>query len=180
MCVSLSLMSAGIQAGAAGTATPAQQTVGGGMMQAAAGGLGALSSLASGVVRYRAGQVDADATRAAGRQRAQRIRTAGQRELGETRGDALQAGVSLRSGSVLEAERQVVRNVEQDAGVAILNARSRAAAMEAEGRQELVTGTFGALAGFGMAADKWKRSRSAAVGVVPLGAGGGYVPIAGE
>lgn len=180
MCVSLSLMASGIQTGMAGTATAEQKAVGGGMLQAAAGGLGALSTLASGVVQQRAARADAAAMRAAGEQRASRIRDAGRRELSNARADAVGAGVSLRSGSVMDAERQIVRNVEQDAMVSILTARRRADAIQADGDQALLTGGLQALAGFGAAADKWKRSRSAAIGVVPLGGGGGYVPQAGE
>jgi len=112
--------------------------------------------------------------------RAGRIRTAGKTEVSRSRSDAVGAGVSLNSGSVLQAERQIVQNVEQDAGVAILNGQSRARAFEAQGRGAMLNGALGALSGLSTAADKWKRTQSSAIGNVPLGGGGGYIPMAGE
>ena len=115
-----------------------------------------------------------------GQNKASRIRTAGKAEVSRSRGDAVGAGVSLNSGSALEAERQVVRNVEQDAGVAILTGEGRAMARETEGRMAMVNGMLGAIGGSATAFDKWKRARSTAIGSIPLGGGGGYIPIGGE
>lgn len=176
MCLSMSLISAGMSPGAPAGA----QEAGGGMLQAGAMGLGALGSLASGVISANAARADAAAARAVGQAKAGVIRRAGAREVGRSRSDAVGAGVSVNSGSALEAERQIVTNVEQDAGVAILTGESRARQAQAVGRNAMINGTLGALAGMTTAADKWKRARSAAIGNVPLGGGGGYVPIAGE
>lgn len=177
MCMSpLMLLQAGQAAGASGPAMQASGLT----MQAGAAGLNALGSLASGVMRARAASADAAAARAVGEAAAGRVRRAGAVEVGRSRSDAVGAGVSLRSESVLAAEQQIVRNVEQDAGLAILNAGMRADALQAEGRAAVMNGALGALAGVGMAADRWKRAKSAAIGSVPLGSGGGYVPQAGE
>lgn len=176
MCVSLSILSAGLGAGATGGA----QVAAGGMLQAGAAGLGALSSLASGVVQSRAARADAAIATAAGAAQAKRIRTAGQTEVSRSRSDAVGAGVSLNSGSVLLAERQIVQNVEQDALSAIATGQSRARALEIQGRNAALNGAIGALGGLASGADKWKRASSAAIGHVPLGGGGGYVPIGGE
>lgn len=176
MCVTLSLLSAGMAPGA----SPAAMAGAGGMAQAGAAGLGALSSLASGVVQSRAARADAEMARIDGQNKAARIRTAGRAEVSRSRSDAVGAGVSLNSGSVLQAERQVVQNVEQDAGVAILTGEGRAMARQAEGRTAMVNGMLGAISGSANAYDKWKRARSTAVGNIPLGGGGGYIPIGGE
>lgn len=157
MCVPLSLMTAGLGAGA----SPAEQTAGGLTRQAAAQGVGALASLASGVVQSRAARNDADAAGAEGRARARRIRTAGAVEMGRARGDAVGAGVSLNSGSVLQAERQITQNVEQDALSAIATGDSRARAARAQGQQAMLNGALGALSGMVTAADKWKRAQGA-------------------
>lgn len=151
-----------LQAGSAAGATAAAQQAAGLTMQAGAAGLGALGSLASGVVRSRAASADAASMRAAGEAAAKRTRRAGAIELSRARGDAVGAGVSLRSESVLDIERQIVRNVEQDAGLQIINANSRADALQAEGNAALVNGALGALAGVGAAADRWKRAKTAA------------------
>ena len=176
MCVSLSLLTAGLDAGATG----AQQEVGGLARQAGAQGIAALGGLASGVMQSRAARTDADAASAEGRARAKRIRTAGQAEVGRSRVDAIGAGVSVNSGSALQAERQIVQNVEQDALSAIVTGDSRASAMRAQGRQAMINGSLGALSGMVTAADKWKRARSRSIGNVSLGGGGGYIPQAGE
>lgn len=176
MCVPLTILNAGMSPGA----TAGAQTAAGGVMQAGAAGLGALANLASGVVQSRAARADAVSATADGAMRASRIRTAGRTEVSRSRSDAVGAGVSLNSGSVLQAERQIVQNVEQDAGVAILTGQSRARAAEAQGRSAMLNGALGALGGIVTMADKWKRAQSAAIGNVPLGGGGGYIPMAGE
>ena len=176
MCVPLSLLSAGTGIGA----SAGEQVAGGLARQAVAGGMGALASLASGVVQSRAARADADVAAAEGRAKARRVRTAGQQEVSRSRGEAVGAGVSLNSGSALEAERQVVRNVEQDALSAIATGESRARALRATADQAGVNGVLGALSGMVGTVDKWKRANSAAIGNVPLGGGGGYVPQAGE
>lgn len=176
MCVSLSLLTAGTGIGA----TAGEAVAGGLARQAVAGGIGALSSLASGAVQARAARADADAAAAEGQAKAKRIRTAGRQEVSRSRSDVVGAGVSLNSGSALEAERQVVRNVEQDALSVIATGESRARALRAQADQAGVNGMLGALTGMVGAADKWKRAKSAAIGNVPLGGGGGYVPQAGE
>jgi len=163
MCVPLSLMTAGMGAGA----SPGEQQAGGLARQAGAQGLVALGSLASGVMRSRAAAMDAAAATAEGQARARRIRQAGAAELGKARADAVGAGVSLASGSVLDAERQIVRNVEQDAGVAILTGQSRAAAARSDGREAMINGTLGALGALTMARDKWKRASGWAPPIQP-------------
>lgn len=147
--------------------TPAGQIEAGGSMQAAAMGINALGDLASGVTRARMARADAAAQRAAGQSRAARIRTAGETELSKARAGATGLGVSVNSGSVMEAERQIVRNVEQDAGVAILNGESRAASLETSAGYYQQGGVFAAMDGLVGAADKWKRTRQAAPMNIP-------------
>lgn len=151
-----------LQAGSAAGATAAAQQAAGLTMQAGAAGIGALGSLASGVVRSRAASADAAAARAAGESAAKRTRRAGAVELSRARGDAVGAGVSLRSDSVMDIEQQIVRNVEQDAGLQILNAGARANTLQADGSTAMTNGALGALAGMGAAADRWKRATTAA------------------
>lgn len=155
MCVPLSLMTAGLGGGASAAA----QEAGGLARQASAQGLVALGSLASGVMQSRAARTDADAASAEGRARAKRIRTAGQAEVGRSRVDAIGAGVSVNSGSALEAERQIVQNVEQDALSSIVTGNSRASALRAQGQQAMVNGALDALSGMVTATDKWKRAK---------------------
>ena len=156
MCVPLSLMMSGMNP----AASAGEQTAYGLSMQGAAQGLGALSSLASGVIQSRAASADAAAATAEGQARARRIRTAGAAEVSRSRSDSAGTGLSVASGSSLEAERQIVRNVEQDAGVAILTGQSRAASLTNQGREAMLNGTLGALAGIYGAADKWKRAKA--------------------
>lgn len=158
MCVPLSLMTSG--AGA----TAAEQTAAGLQMQAAGSGLAALGSLASGVMQSRAARADAAAASAEGQTRARRIRTAGQVEAGRARVDAVGAGVSVNSGSVLQAERQITQNVEQDALSAIVTGNSRAAALRSQGQQAMLNGALGALSGLAVANDKWKRAKNVGIG----------------
>lgn len=157
MCVSLSLLSAGTGIGA----TAGEQVAGGLARQAVAGGMGALASLASGTVQARAARADADAAAAEGQGKARRIRTAGAHEVGRSRSDVVGAGVSVNSGSALEAERQIVSNVEQDALSAIATGESRARAIRAQAEQSGTNGVLGALAGVVGVADKWKRAGGA-------------------
>lgn len=129
-------------------------------IQAAAGAVGALGDLAAGMTRARLARLDAEGERAVAEARARRIRAAGERELGRARSDAVAAGVSVRSESVLEAERQIGRGVEQDAGVALLTGESRANSLElaASGYRAAGLASFGD--GLLDAASKWKRSRA--------------------
>lgn len=154
MCVPLSLLSAGTGAGA----SAGEQVAGGLARQSVASGVAALGSLASGVMQSRAARADAASATAEGRARARRIRTAGQAEVSRSRVDAIGAGVSVNSESALQAERQVVQNVEQDALSAIATGQSRARALRSQGSAAMLNGALGALAGIATASDKWKRA----------------------
>lgn len=160
MCVPLTLMTAGMGVGA----TAGEQVAGGLARTAAAQGVAALGSLAAGVMQSRAARADAELATADGRARAKRIRTAGQAEVSRSRNDAVGAGVSLNSGSVLQAERQIVQNVEQDALSAIVTGNSRAGAARAQGQQAMISGALGAFGSIYGAADKWKRARNVGIG----------------
>ncbi len=163
MCVPLSLMSAGLGAGA----SAGEQVAGGLARQATAQGIGALASLASGVVQSNAARADAGLARAEGQVRARRVRAAGAVEASRSRSDAVGAGVSLNSGSVLLAEQQITRNVEQDALSAIATGASRASSLESQGRGAMINGALGALSGMVTAADKWKRAKTWAPAIQP-------------
>jgi hypothetical protein len=131
----------------------------GGNLQMAASGLDALGDLASGVTRARMNRADARAEEATAQARAKRIRSAGEAELGQARAQASASGVSLSSGSVLAAERQIVQNVEQDALSAILTGRNRADALRRSASAYQAAGIGSAAdtltGGFG----RWKRTR---------------------
>jgi hypothetical protein len=154
MCVSL-LQTAGM----AGSALEV-----GGNLQLAASGLDAIGTLASGVTKARMSRADAATEEALGRTRAGRIRQAGAAELGQARAQAAASGVKLDSGSVLQIERQIVQNVEQDAMSAILTGKNRAAGLRQSASMYQLAGLNTALDmgmdGFG----KWKRTRRSDMG----------------
>lgn len=142
------------------TALTAPETIeAGGRMQAIGSGLNALGDLAAGVTRARMSRADARAEEALGQVRAGRIRTAGERELGEARAAASASGVKLSSGSVMEAERSIVRNVEQDALSAIVTGQNRAASLRASAGYYQQAGVLSALDEIGTGVNTWKRTR---------------------
>lgn len=161
MCVQLANAAMAMGGDLAGANGAIQQ---GGTMQALSGGLGALGDLAMGATRARAARADAAAERAAGQQRASRIRDAGAETLGAARAQLAASGVKVGAGSALDIERRIVRNVEQDAGVAILTGERRAQALDAQARYSQAAGINSALDGLGGAVDNWKRSRRATEG----------------
>lgn len=105
----------------------------GGNLQAGAGLLNSISSLASGISAGKVGKANAAAQMALAQTEANSIRRAGGKELGAARAAAAASGVSVASGSVLEAERDIVRYSEQDAMMAIITGQSRASAAKAAG-----------------------------------------------
>lgn len=133
----------------------------GGALQAIGGGLNALGDLAAGVTRARMNRADARSEVAVGQAKANRIRAAGARELSTARGQATAAGVKLTSGSVLEVERQIVQNVEQDAGVAMLSADRRAHSLNTSADYYQMAGINSAADGLTSAANKWRGTRRA-------------------
>ena len=161
MCTNVSQLYMAQQGSQTTNPQTAQQIQTGGAMQAGAYGIAALGDLAAGVMRARTMKAAARSEREAGQARARVVRAAGEDALSGARAAATGANVSVNSGSVLEAERQIVRRSEQDALVQILNADARAGQMEAGAGYELASG----LSGFGnnmlMASDKWQRSRRA-------------------
>lgn len=136
----------------------------GGTMQAIAGGANALGDLAAGVTRARMNRADAKAEIAAGAAKALRIRAAGERELGTARAQASASGVKVTSGSVLEAERAIVRGVEIDAGVAMLNAERRADSLRQSADYYQADGLNSAVDGLTGAVNKWRGTRRKATG----------------
>lgn len=134
----------------------------GGLMQAGASGLAALGSLAQGSVKAAAARAEAAGYRASADSQARRIRSAATREVSRSRADVVGAGVSLSSGSALEAEREIVRASEQDAMLTILNGENQARVAEEAGRAEQLNSIIGALGSAGDAVDKWRRARPSA------------------
>lgn len=131
----------------------------GGNLQLAASGLDSLASLASGVTKARMSRADATAEIATAEARAGRIRQAGAAELGQARGAASASGVSLSSGSVLQAERAIVQNVEQDAMSAILTGQNRAAGLRHSASMYQLAGANTAIDTLADGFGKWKRTR---------------------
>lgn len=86
--------------------------------------------LAAAMARAQALKIDAASEVASAAQRASRIRRAGALAVGESRATVAGSGVKLTSDSALEAERELIRQIEQDAGVAILNGGNRARQLE--------------------------------------------------
>lgn len=124
MCVSLfSAFGTGAQAGV--------------NLQTFAGVMSGVSNILSGVSRsnIQAGFSEADALseERLGQDKARVIRKVAARETGTSRAQAAAAGVTLDSGSVLEAERQIVRGSEEDALSAILTGQNRAASLRLSG-----------------------------------------------
>jgi hypothetical protein len=155
MCVSLLSMAS--MAGTAGTAGGALQL--GGLLQAGSGLLNAVGDYSAGKARSKMNEADAQAEIAAGRARAGRIRDAGERELSTARAQASASGVKLTSGSVLEVEREIVRNVEQDAGSAMLTAERRADALRRSSAYYNEAGRNSAMDSLFGAATKWVSTR---------------------
>jgi hypothetical protein len=131
----------------------------GGSLQAIGGAANALGDLAAGVTRARMNRADARDIEAAGDAKAGRIRQAGARELSTARAQASATGVKLSSGSIMEVERQIVRNVEQDAGVAILTAHRQADSLRQSAGYYQQAGINAAGDGLVGAVSKWKKTR---------------------
>jgi hypothetical protein len=161
MCVSL--LATGMQAA--------------GNLQAFAGGMDAIGSLAAGVTRARMMRSDARGAEAYAATKAKRIRAAGALELGAARTQAAASGVKVDSGSVMDVERTIVKNVEQDALSAILTGQNQAASLNESARYYQVAGLNSAADNLIAAGSNWRRTRRE---TPSLGGGGGYIPQAGE
>lgn len=146
MCVNLLQMAgSGVQAG--------------GTLQALAGGINAVSSIAGGLSRRSLANVDADIEQMAGQQRAAQVRRAAAQATGEARSAAVASGVSVGSDSVMLAEQDIARYSEQDALAAIITGNSRAKQLRRGGDAALASGLVGAGDSLLMAGDAWKRTR---------------------
>lgn len=109
------------------------------------------------------GQADADAAEyegeladAQGIARAKRIREAGRYAVGQTRAAAVAGGVSVSSDSVLDAERQTVQNVEQDAMSAILSGQLARSQSDVAANNAEIGGLLGAAGSAASSYGKWK------------------------
>ena len=100
----ITALASGANAATAGTTTPQQQAQQGAQAQAWAAGINTLGDLAMGATRARMLKADAAGERVAGERRADRIRKAGDKAMGEVRSAAVASGVKLSSASVLDAE----------------------------------------------------------------------------
>ena len=128
-------------------------------MQLAGAGLKGIGGIADGWAKNAASKAQARAEREAGQQRASRIRERGQAALGEARASYAASGVKVSSGSALQTEYTLLRNVERDAGAAIVEADARASAIRAEGRSAMANAIGNAAAGMLEPYDTWKRTR---------------------
>lgn len=144
----------------------------GGALQAGAGVLGAISSIADGAAKRAAADGVAAVTQAGARMRAASIRRAGVQELGSARAAAAASGVKLSSGSVLAAEGDIARYSEQDAMSVLLSGQTEANALRTRGRQAFAAGFMGASDSLVHGADAWARTRRGKdnVGYAPPGA----------
>jgi len=131
-----------------------------GLLQGGAGVVQGLGDYAQGRARGRALRTDAESELVVGNTRAKRIRRAGEQELGSARAQAAASGVKLTSGSVLEVEREIVRNVEQDALSAILTGQRRADSLLQSAKYEERAGRMAAFNSFFGAASKWQTKRA--------------------
>lgn len=134
-------------------------------LQTFAGVLSGVSNIMAGVSRANMqsgfAQVDAASEEALGQAKARRIRQAASREAGTSRAQATAAGVALDSGSVLDAERQIVRGSEEDAMSAILTGKNRADALRLSGELYAAEGKAALWQGIGQAAfavSGWRRT----------------------
>lgn len=135
-------------------------------MLATADVLEGVASLAQGYTRGAMNRADAAYERAAADAKADRVRTAGAREKGAARVQAVGAGVSLASPSVLEAERSIDRLSEQDALSAIVSGDNRADSLERGARYYERAGLVEGLTGIAGGADRWRRVKRQSFGSV--------------
>jgi hypothetical protein len=119
-------------------------------------------------MRARMLRAEAAGERASAAQRAERIRKAGARELGQSRAGAAASGVKLTSESVLEAERQLTQNVEQDALLTILSGNNRARVGELSADYVQAGAINSAISGMADGYGKWKRSRPMPATAAPV------------
>ena len=126
---------------------------------AALSAMNGISSLAGGIARNEQAKSLASIEQLAGNMRARAIRRAAVQETGSARAAAAASGVSVSSGSVMEAERDIARYSEQDAMVAVLTGDNRAATMRGNGRAALSGGVDQAAGSLLEAADTWRRTR---------------------
>lgn len=165
MCVPL--LSAALSAGAniyGATAdttgmTGAETTAMAGNVQAIAGAADAIGNLAMAQTRARLARMEAAGEAATGAQRADRIRRQGRLAVGEARAAAVGSGVKLTGDSVMEAERELMRRAEQDAGVAILTGANRARSLNMSADYMEQAGTASLLASGAEAFGNWRRTR---------------------
>ncbi len=171
----ITALASGASAATASTATPQQQAQQGAQAQAIASGINTLGDLAMAATKARMLKADAAGERVAGERRADRIRKAGGKAVGELRSAAVASGVKLSSTSVLDAEEDLTRNVEQDAGIAILTGSNRARSTDLSAEM-LQAGVINSTISGGFDAyGKWKRSRSYTPSNIPAAG----APVAG-
>lgn len=146
---------------AMGTAdTPgASQISTGGALQTAGLVSQAVGDYAMHATRARMSRVDADAEEATAAARAQRIREAGRRTVGQSRADAVGAGVSVASASVLEAQAAIDRGSELDAMSAILSGQNAARGLRSSATLYKRAGAMSALNTLAEASNTWTRTR---------------------
>lgn len=140
-------------------ANPANLIEAGGNLQAGAGLVQSISSLASGAAASRIAASDAAIERTAGASRAGAIRRAADQEAGSARAAAAASGVKVGSSSVMQAEGDIARYSEQDAISAILTGENRAAASLSQGRNARTAAFNGAAESLLEGGAAWRRTR---------------------
>jgi hypothetical protein len=151
----------------------ASQTQMGGAMQAGGSVLQAIGSIAAGDSVRSMANSQADMVRTQAEQRARSIRRAAVRETGGARSAAAASGVSLNSGSVLEAEREIAQYSEQDALSVLVSGQAQATQLRTQGRAVRQAGYFGAAESLIHGADAWARTRRSSGGNVGYSPGNG-------
>lgn len=132
---------------------------GGGAMQAAGGLMNSIASLAGGSAKAGVLRAEADMVRTGAQMRAGAIRREAQQQTGAARAAAVASGVSVNSGSVLQAEQNIARYSEQDALSAIISGEAKAGALQSQARGARTAGAVDAGDSLLVAADNWKRTR---------------------
>ena len=132
---------------------------GGGNMQLLGTGANIVTSLVQADAQRSVAKANARMAMMSAESQARQIRRAGAAEAGAARVAAAASGVSLSSGSVMEAERDIARYSEQDALSAILGGRNEAAAWRQRGRAAVSQAIVKTGDSLVHGVDTWQRTR---------------------
>ena len=132
---------------------------GGGDLQAAQAGGNIVQSLIQGSAARSAAKANAAMAMQGAEMQARQIRRAARAETGAARAAAAGAGVSLSSGSVMDAERDIARYSEQDALSVLVSGATEASQWRQRGRAAMTRAFTQAGDSLVHGLDAWQRTR---------------------